>query len=207
MLLRRKPRAHLVRAVAAGLGAAVFAGCAGLSPAPRPTTPAPPPATAPAPAPPPAEDTAPPADPAAPAPEPRVEPLIDGPPNVPYEIDGRRYVPVADDRPMRQRGLASWYGRRFHGRPTASGERYDMHALTAAHPTMPIPSWARVRNPANGREVVVRINDRGPFHPGRIIDLSLAAARRLGLSAAAGVATVEVERLTHEQIRDGGWKR
>jgi rare lipoprotein A len=80
-----------------------------------------------------------------------------------------------------------------------------MYAMTAAHPTMPIPSYARVRNPVNGREVIVRINDRGPFSPGRIIDLSLAAAVRLGVSHA--VSPVEVERLTHATIRSGEWRR
>jgi rare lipoprotein A len=132
---------------------------------------------------------------------PRVEPLRVGGPNKPYEIMGVRYRPMTRDEPLRQRGLASWYGRKFHGRPTANGETYDMFAMTAAHPTMPLPSYARVRNPANGREVIVRVNDRGPFHPGRIIDLSYAAALRLDLLG--GVAPVEVERLTHAEIRAG----
>ncbi|MBX6392392.1 MAG: septal ring lytic transglycosylase RlpA family protein, partial [Burkholderiales bacterium] len=87
---------------------------------------------------------------------------------------------MVDRREFRQRGIASWYGRRFHGKPTASGEPYDMYAMTAAHPTMPIPSYARVTNLANGRSVVVRINDRGPFLHDRIIDLSYAAAYKLG---------------------------
>jgi rare lipoprotein A len=136
--------------------------------------------------------------------EPRVEPLRSGGPNKPYEVLGRRYVPVTDDRPMRETGLASWYGRKFDGLPTSSGERYDMYAMTAAHKTMPIPSYARVRNPANGREVIVRVNDRGPFAPGRIIDLSYAAAFKLGLLG--GVAPVEVERLTNDEIRAGTWR-
>ncbi|MFW2168236.1 septal ring lytic transglycosylase RlpA family protein, partial [Enterobacter cloacae complex sp.6722794] len=93
------------------------------------------------------------------------------------------------------RGLASWYGRKFHGRPTSSGEVYNMYAMTAAHATLPIPSYARVRNPANGREVIVRINDRGPFHKGRIIDLSYTAALKLDLLR--GVAPVEVRRITY----------
>lgn len=137
--------------------------------------------------------------------QPQVEPLRTGGPNKPYEILGRRYTPFMHDRPFVQRGLASWYGAKFHGRRTASGERYDMYAMTAAHPTMPLPSYARVRNPANGREVVVRVNDRGPFHPGRIIDLSYTAALRLDLLR--GVAPVEVERITHEAIRNGNWRR
>ena len=90
--------------------------------------------------------------------------------------------------------MASWYGRMFHGRKTASGEVYDMFAMTAAHKTMPIPSFARVTNVKNGQSVVVRINDRGPFHAGRIIDLSYAAAARIGI-ASAGSGLVEVERI------------
>ena len=88
---------------------------------------------------------------------PRVEPIRAGGPNKPYEIAGRRYVPVAQDVPMKQTGVASWYGRKYHGRPTALGEPFDMHAMTAAHPTMPLPSYARVRNPENAREIVVRV--------------------------------------------------
>ncbi len=131
--------------------------------------------------------------------EPRVEPLRIGGPNKPYEVLGRRYVPLTTDVPLQHSGGASWYGRKFHGRPTASGEPYDMNAMTAAHKTMPIPSYARVRNPANGREVIVRVNDRGPFVDGRIIDLSYVAALKLGLLA--GVAPVEVRRITHAEIR------
>ncbi|RZS52376.1 septal ring lytic transglycosylase RlpA family protein [Sphaerotilus mobilis] len=137
--------------------------------------------------------------------EPRVEPLRRGGPNKPYEIDGTRYTPMTGDDAAVERGLASWYGRKFHGRQTASGELYNMYAMTAAHPTFAIPSYARVRNPANGREVVVRINDRGPFKAGRVIDLSYTAALKLGLLG--GVAPVEVERLTHEAIRTGSWRR
>lgn len=132
---------------------------------------------------------------------PRIEPLRVGGPNKPYEVRGVRYVPMTEDRPLRERGLASWYGRKFHGRPTSNGETYDMFAMTAAHKTMPLPSYARVRNPANGREIIVRVNDRGPFHPGRIIDLSYTAALKLGVLG--GVAPVEVERITHDQIRAG----
>ena len=131
---------------------------------------------------------------------PRVEPLRVGGPNRPYEVLGRRYEPMTRDEPLREQGLASWYGRKFHGRATANGEIYDMFAMTAAHKTMPLPSYARVRNPANGREIIVRINDRGPFADGRVIDLSYAAAFRLDLLA--GVAPVEVNRLTHAEIRD-----
>lgn len=137
--------------------------------------------------------------------EPRVEPIRVGGPNRPYEVLGRNYTPFATDRAFSERGLASWYGRKFHGRRTANGEVYDMYAMTAAHKTMPLPSYARVRNPANGREIVVRVNDRGPFHAGRIIDLSYTAALRLGVLNA--VAPVEVERITFDEIRSGAWRR
>ncbi len=137
--------------------------------------------------------------------EPRLEPIRKGGPNKPYEVAGQRYEPMTDDGPLTERGLASWYGRKFHGRPTSSGELYNMYAMTAAHATMPIPSYARVRNPANGREVIVRINDRGPFHPGRIVDLSYTAA--LKLDVLRGVTPVEVERITYDDIRTGAWQR
>ena len=114
--------------------------------------------------------------------------------NRPYTVFGRTYVPVVDRAPTKERGVASWYGRKFHGRKTASGEVYDMFAMTAAHKTMPIPSFARVTNVRNGRSVVVRVNDRGPFHSDRIIDLSYAAAARIGI-AQAGSGLVEVERI------------
>lgn len=93
---------------------------------------------------------------------------------------------------VREHGIASWYGRAFHGRTTASGELHDMHALSAAHRTLPLPSWARVTNPANGRSVIVRVNDRGPFVDGRVIDLSSSAAARLD---AFGLTPVTVEPL------------
>ena len=112
--------------------------------------------------------------------------------NRPYQVFGKEYAPFAELRPYRERGVASWYGRRFHGQLTASGEPYDMYTMSAAHRLLPIPSYARVTNLANGRSVVVRVNDRGPFHGERIIDLSYAAAFRLGF-ADAGSAQVEVE--------------
>jgi len=136
---------------------------------------------------------------------PKLEVIRKGGPNKSYEIAGTRYEPLTEDKPLVERGLASWYGKKFHGRQTASGEIYNMYAMTAAHPTMPIPSYARVRNPANGREVLLRINDRGPFHRGRIIDLSYTAA--LKLDVLRGVAPVEVERITYEDIRAGAWQR
>ena len=123
--------------------------------------------------------------------KPRSEPLNPGA-NSPYTILGRKYVPYQSLTPYRARGIASWYGRKFHGKPTSSGERYDMYAMTAAHTILPIPSYARVTNLSNGRSVVVRVNDRGPFHSERIIDLSYAAAYKLGY-VNAGSASVEVE--------------
>lgn len=132
---------------------------------------------------------------------PRLEAIRIGGPNKPYEVLGERYEPLKGDVSYAERGLASWYGKKFHGRPTASGEVYNMYAMTAAHPTLPIPSYARVRNPANGREVVVRVNDRGPFHKGRVIDLSYTAA--LKLDVLRGVAPVEVRRITYAEIRAG----
>ena len=123
--------------------------------------------------------------------EPRAEPLNRSA-NRPYEVFGKRYLPLASVQPFRERGLASWYGRRFHGQKTSSGERYDMYAMTAAHKTLPIPSYARVTRVATGRSVIVRINDRGPFHDGRIIDLSYAAAYRLGIiGTGSGEVVVE----------------
>lgn len=114
--------------------------------------------------------------------------------NRPYTISGVTYTPDTSGKPYLARGLASWYGRRFHGKLTASGEPYDMYAMTAAHRTLPIPSYARVTNLANGRSVIVRINDRGPFHPDRIIDLSYAAAYKLGLLDKVGMVEVELLR-------------
>lgn len=122
----------------------------------------------------------------------------------PYSVFGRQYTPMTRIEPFRQRGIASWYGRRYHGQPTSSGERYDMYAMTAAHPTLPIPSYARVRNVANGRSVVVRVNDRGPFLQDRVIDLSYTAAAKLGY-VEAGSAEVEVELVT--QFDDAATKR
>ena len=112
--------------------------------------------------------------------------------NRPYKALGRHYVPMTSLQPFRQRGLASWYGKRYHGQKTSSGEVYDMYQMTAAHPTLPIPSYARVTSIKNGKSVVVRINDRGPFRSGRVIDLSYVAAHKLGYIQ-AGEAMVEVE--------------
>jgi rare lipoprotein A (peptidoglycan hydrolase) len=128
--------------------------------------------------------------------QPRVEALRgSGGTSKPYVVLGRSYVPITDDRPWRESGLASWYGRKFHAQSTASGEPYDMYAMTAAHKTLPIPAYARVTNLSNGRSVVVRINDRGPFVDNRIIDLSYTAAHKLGMTQ-AGTAFVEVQVIT-----------
>jgi rare lipoprotein A len=118
--------------------------------------------------------------------------------NRPYTVFGLTYVPVVDKQPTRERGIASWYGKKFQGKPTSSGEPYDMFAMTAAHKTLPIPSFARVTNVKTGQSVVVRINDRGPFHSDRVIDLSYAAAARIGI-ASAGSGLVEVERIVVSQ--------
>ena len=122
---------------------------------------------------------------------PRDEPLNPNA-NRPYVALGRTYVPDTADAAFHQRGIASWYGRQFQGNRTASGERYDMFAMTAAHPTLPIPSYARVTNTRDGRSVIVRINDRGPYSRSRIIDLSEAAAKVLGMIE-AGVVPVVLE--------------
>jgi rare lipoprotein A len=120
--------------------------------------------------------------------------------NRPYTVFGRTYAPTVNDDPMKEQGLASWYGRKFHGQKTSSGEVYDMFAMTAAHKTLPIPSYARVTSLRSGQSVVVRVNDRGPFHDGRVIDLSYAAAAKLGI-AGPGSGPVEVERVF---ARDAG---
>lgn len=119
-------------------------------------------------------------------------------------------TPLGDAQPLtvagpnvagyHETGRASWYGRFFHGRRTANGERFDMHALTAAHRTLPLGSYVRVTNPATDRSVIVRINDRGPFARGRVIDLSMAAASALHMQH-AGTARVEIEGLTQQQAK------
>lgn len=114
---------------------------------------------------------------------------------VAYEVFGKRYFVLATAEGYRERGVASWYGPTFHARPTSSGEPYDMYAMTAAHKTLPLPAYVRVTNLGNGRSVVVRVNDRGPFVDNRIIDLSYTAAHKLGMTR-AGTAFVEVEVIT-----------
>jgi rare lipoprotein A len=114
--------------------------------------------------------------------------------NKPYSVFGQTYTPLLNDEPFSQRGVASWYGVKFHGQRTSSGEPYDMYKMTAAHPTLPIPSYARVTSLDSGKSVVVRINDRGPFHSDRIVDVSYTAALKLGLLG-KGSHQVEIERL------------
>ena len=111
-----------------------------------------------------------------------------------YEVFGQRYEVLGSADGYRERGVASWYGPRFHGNPTASGEIYDMHALTAAHKTLPIPTDVEVKCLRTGKSIVVRVNDRGPFLDDRIIDLSYAAAQALGM-VDAGIVPVEVRAL------------
>lgn len=123
--------------------------------------------------------------------EPKWEPLHK-PALKPYVVLGKEYVPFTSLRPYRVRGIASWYGKKFHGQKTSIGEPYDMFGMTAAHPILPLPSYARVTNVQNGRSVIVRLTDRGPFHADRVIDLSYTAAYKLGL-VGNGSGEVEVE--------------
>lgn len=122
---------------------------------------------------------------------PRAEPLSRGGNPSSYVVFGKRYYPMKQNRGFKQRGIASWYGRKFHGRKTSNGETYDMYAMTAAHKRLPLPSFVEVTNLENGRRVVARVNDRGPFHENRVIDLSYAAASRIGMLG-KGTALVEV---------------
>src|SRR5262245_25400775 len=109
----------------------------------------------------------------------------------PYQVAGRTYVPE-EDQGYKAEGLASWYGSDFHGRRTANGEVYDMEGLSAAHPTLPLPSYIRVTNLSNRRSVILRVNDRGPYHGNRVVDVSKRAAHMLGFHG-NGVARVRVE--------------
>jgi len=121
---------------------------------------------------------------------PRAEPLSRTG-NNPYEVFGQHYIPLRSATGFRQRGVASWYGKKFHGQRTSSGEPYDMYTMTAAHTVLPLPSYAQVTNLENGRRVVVRVNDRGPFKSNRVMDLSYAAAVRLDMLK-SGTALVEI---------------
>jgi len=122
---------------------------------------------------------------------PRVEPRSRGGNPVSYVVFGRQYHTLKESRGFTERGIASWYGRKFHGRRTSNGEVYDMYSMSAAHKKLPIPTYVEVTNLENGRKVVVRVNDRGPFHDNRIIDLSYAAASRIGMLG-KGTALVEI---------------
>ncbi len=119
--------------------------------------------------------------------------------NRPYVVFGKTYTPIPLGADFKERGLGTWYGKKFHGARTSSGELYDMYKMTAAHPTLPIPSYARVTNLGNGNSVVVRINDRGPFHSTRIIDVSYTAALKLGLLV-NGSSQLEVVHLKPAEI-------
>jgi rare lipoprotein A len=129
---------------------------------------------------------------------PKVEPRTAAGNKSPYTINGRTYTVLRDEAGYSEIGLASWYGRKFHGHLTANGEQYDMFQLSAAHTRLPIPSYVRVTNLDNGKSIVARVNDRGPFHPGRIVDMSYAGAVLLGY-ANAGTARVRVEALVPER--------
>jgi rare lipoprotein A len=130
--------------------------------------------------------------------EPKVEPLHRFA-NNPYTVFGQDYRPARELRSFRQAGIGSWYGRKFHGQRTSSGEPYDMYAMTAAHPTLPIPSYARVTSVATQKSVIVRVNDRGPFHSGRIIDLSYTAAAKLGY-VNQGSTQLEIEQILPQDM-------
>jgi rare lipoprotein A len=173
----------------------LLAACSATPPRPAPSTPSSPSPASPSvperssPPPPPANLDA------IPDPVPRAEARSQRGNPVSYEVFGKRYFLLPTAEGYKERGVASWYGPDFHARPTSSGEPYDMYAMTAAHKTLPIPAYARVTNLANGRSIVVRINDRGPFVDNRIIDLSYTAAHKLDMTR-AGTTFVEVEVIT-----------
>ena len=124
----------------------------------------------------------------------------------PYKVFGKWYQPLPDSKGFRQRGIASWYGKDFHGKKTSNGETYDMYAMTAAHKTLPLGTYVRVHNLENNRTLEVRINDRGPFVRGRIIDLSYTGAKEIGI-VGPGTARVEVVALGTPTTTDGGSSR
>jgi len=123
---------------------------------------------------------------------PKVEPLSRYGNPASYEVNGKRYNTLKSSKGFKQRGLASWYGTKFHNYRTSSGEPYNMFAMTAAHTSLPLPTYVRVTNLENGKKVIVKVNDRGPFHSNRVIDLSYVAAKKLGI-VAKGTGVVEVE--------------
>ena len=132
---------------------------------------------------------------------PKVEPIKVAGNKNPYRVFGKTYVLLPSSKGYREQGVASWYGKKFHGRKTSNGEVYDMYAMTAAHKTLPIPAYARVTNLDNKRSVIVRINDRGPFHGDRLIDLSYVAALKLGF-ADKGTANVIIEAIDPSGSQD-----
>ncbi len=121
----------------------------------------------------------------------------------PYTVMGKRYEPLRSHVGFSQEGIASWYGKDFHGKKTSNGETYDMYAMTAAHKTLPLGVYVKVRNRENGREAVVKVNDRGPFVKNRVIDLSFAAAKRLGYDG-VGTAPVRIEALGYRAVGESG---
>lgn len=123
---------------------------------------------------------------------PRVEPKSRGGNKSPYRVLGKTYYVMPSAAGYKERGVASWYGKKFHGHKTSNGETYNMYGMSAAHKSLPLPAYVQVTNLANGRKVIVRVNDRGPFHGGRIIDLSYAAASKLDMLG-SGTARVEVQ--------------
>lgn len=131
----------------------------------------------------------------------RVEPISPGGNKSPYTVNGVTYKVLPSAAGYREDGVASWYGSKFHGHQTSNGEIFDVYAATAAHKSLPLPSFVRVTNLQNNRSVIVRVNDRGPFHPGRIIDLSYGAALKLGF-ADQGTAKVRVEALVPDGMDD-----
>jgi rare lipoprotein A len=132
---------------------------------------------------------------------PRADPIRKSGNKSPYQVFGVDYQVMTDATGYRETGVASWYGRKFHGRPTSNGETFNSYSVTAAHRSLPIPCYVRVRNLDNDRQLVVRVNDRGPFHADRIIDLSYAAAVKLGF-ADHGTARVEVELIPLSGVQD-----
>lgn len=130
---------------------------------------------------------------------PRKEPLSRHGNRSPYTVNGETYHIMASAEGYRQQGIASWYGAKFHGHATSNGETFDMYQISAAHKTLPLPTWVKVTNLDNGESINVRVNDRGPFHEGRIIDLSYAAAVKLGFQD-KGTAPVLVEALQGAEL-------
>jgi len=116
-----------------------------------------------------------------------------------YEVFGKRYYTLKSSRGYHEKGIASWYGKKFHGRRTSSGEKYDMYAMTAAHKTLPLPSYVEVTNLKNGKKIIVKVNDRGPFHGNRLIDLSYSAATQLGIIG-QGTGMVEIRAISNGQV-------